>query len=86
MRINLNESIKVRLTNYGKDIYYHQFDEFNKRMGKEVCKPSFPKVDEDGYTKFQLWSFIELYGNYIGMCKKNVIQPLEIVYEGEEHE
>ena len=86
MRINLNESIKVRLTDYGKDIYYHQFDKLNERLNKEVCKPSFPKVDEDGYTRFQLWCFIELYGNYIGMCKKNVIQPLEIVYEGEEHE
>ena len=83
MRINLNERVKVALTDYGKDIYYHQFDEFNRHLGREVCKPSFPRVDEDGYTEFQLWAFIELYGPYIGIAKKNVIEPLEIVYEGE---
>ena len=86
IRINLNESVKVKLTDYGKDVYYHQYDELNRRVGREICKPSFPKVDEEGYTSFQLWSFIELYGYYIGMCKKSVIKPLEIVYEGEEHE
>ena len=83
IRININESVKVKLTDYGKDVYYHQYDELNRRVGREICKPSFPKVDEEGYTSFQLWYFIELYGNYIGMGKKNVIQPLEIVYEGE---
>lgn len=86
VRINLNEPIKVRLTDFGKDIYYHQYDDLNERCGKEVCKPSFPKTDKDGYATFQLWCFIELYGDYIGMGKKNVIQPLEIVYEGEEDE
>ena len=83
IRINLNETVKVKLTDYGKDVYYHQYDELNMRVGRELCKPSFPKVDEEGYTSFQLWYFIELYGNYIGMCKKSVIQPLEIVYEKE---
>lgn len=80
--INLNEVVKVKLTDYGKEIYYHRFDKVNKLAGREVCKPSFPKVDADGYSRFQLWDFIHLYGHYIGMAQKNVIEPLEIVYEG----
>lgn len=79
--INLNETVKVKLTNFGKEIFYHQYDFLNERCGKEVIKPSFPKTDEDGYTSFQLWGFIELYGAHIGIGKKNVIEPLEIVYE-----
>lgn len=79
--INLNETVKVKLTNLGQEIFYHQYDFVNERCGKEVIKPSFPKTDEDGYTSFQLWEFIELYGKHIGMRKKNVIEPLEIVYE-----
>ena len=78
-RINLNERIKVRLTDLGKDIYYHQFDDLNERAGRCVCKPEYPKTDEDGYTEFQLWVFIELYGKHIGMAKPNVIYPNEIV-------
>ena len=81
-KINLNETIKVKLTPYGADIYYKQFDELNKQRGREICKPHMPRIDKDGYTEFQLWHFIELYGDHIGMCKPNVIEPLDIVYCG----
>ena len=80
-RINLNEPIKVKLTDFGKEIYYHQYDRINQIAGREVCKPKFPKEDENGYTEFQLWCFMELYGEHIGMTLPNVIEPLEIVYE-----
>lgn len=79
-KINLNEIIKVKLTPYGAEIYYKQFDELNKQRGREICKPKMPRIDKDGYTEFQLWHFIELYGQHIGMCKPNVIEPLEIAY------
>ena len=81
-KINLNETIKVKLTPYGAEIYYKQFDEVNKQCGREICKPHMPRIDKDGYTEFQLWNFIELYGEHIGMCKPNVIEPLDIVYCG----
>lgn len=81
LRINLNEPIKVKLTDWGKEIYYHQYDRANQIAGREICKPSFPKEDENGYTEFQLWCFIELYGMHIGMTLPNVIEPLEMVYE-----
>lgn len=83
IRINLNESIKVKLTDWGKEIYYHQYDKVNQIAGREICKPSFPKEDENGYTEFQLWDFIQLYGIHIGMTLPDVIKPFEIVYEGE---
>ena len=81
IRINLNEPIKVKLTDWGKEIYYHQYDRTNQIAGREICKPKFPKEDENGYTEFQLWHFIELYGEYMVVTLPNVIEPLEIVYE-----
>lgn len=85
IRINLNERVKVKLTDLGKEIYYHQFDDFNRKLGRVVLEPSFPKVDEEGYSCFQLWHFIEIYGTHFGVTKPNVINPLEFVYEdGEE--
>lgn len=81
IRINLNEPIKVKLTDWGKEIYYHQYDRTNQIAGRKICEPKFPKVDENGYTEFQLWCFIELYGEHMGMTLPNVIEPLEIVYE-----
>lgn len=84
MKINLNESVKVKLTDLGKEIFYHQYDRINQIAGREICKPMFPKKDENGYTEFQLWYFIQLYGKYIGMTLPNVIEPLEIVYREEQ--
>ncbi len=81
IRINLNEPIKVKLTDWGKEIYYHQYDRINQIVGREICKPKFPKEDKNGYTEFQLWCFMELYGEHMGMTLPNVIEPLEIVYE-----
>jgi len=81
IRINLNEPIKVKLTDWGKEIYYHQYDRINQVAGRKVCEPKFPKEDENGYTEFQLWCFIELYGDHIGITLPNVIEPLDIVYE-----
>ena len=81
MRLNLNDNIKVKLTELGKDIYYHQYDRTNAFLGRELCKPSYPKVDEDGYTTFQLWCFMELYGVHMGMTLPNVIEPLDIVFD-----
>lgn len=81
IRINLNEPIKVKLTDWGKEIYYHQYDRANQIAGREICKPKFPKEDENGYTEFQVWCFMELYGEHMGMTLPNVIEPLEIVYE-----
>ena len=79
-KINLNETIKVKLTPYGAEIYYKQFDELNKQYAREICKSQMPRIDKEGYTEFQLWHFIELYGQHIGICKQNVIKPLDIVY------
>lgn len=82
-RINLNERIKVKLTDYGKEIYYHRFDDVFRQTELSVFKPEFPKTDEEGYTTFQLWDFIHIYGNYIDMGLPTVIEPLEIVYVGD---
>ena len=81
-KINLNGRIKVKLTPLGVKIYYHQYDELNKKIkenGGTQLEPRMPEIDKDGFTEFTLWHFMELYGEHIGMCKPNVIEPLNIV-------
>ena len=83
-KINLNDTVRFKLTDFGKDIYYHQFDELNEELktkGISPFKPEMPKVDADGFTSMQLWCFIELYGSHIGMARPNVIEPLDIYFE-----
>lgn len=81
--INLNEKIRVKLTDLGKGIYYHRFDHLNKTYGRNMYKPTYPIVDEDGYTSFQLWVFIGLYGPHMGMASPPVIENNTIIYDTE---
>lgn len=83
VKINLNERIKFKLTDYGKDIYYHQFDELNefiKQHGGKPIEPTMPEVDEEGYTEMQLWCFMNIYGKHMEMGCNNVLESLEIIY------
>lgn len=66
-KININDIVKVKLTDFGKEIYYHQFDELNASRGRAVIEPFYPKVNEDGYTSFQLWYLMDLYGRYLSI-------------------
>lgn len=89
--INLNDHIKVKLSDAGKDIYYHQYDEINRKLrllsGKPTTiKPTMPKVDTEGYTKFQLWEFMHLYGKYIMMGGESILETLNIIVCDEEKE
>ena len=86
MTINLNEFVKVKLNNYGKVIYCHQHDELNEFIKSKGCKPLeplLPKVDEDGYTEFQLWELMKLYGPHIGMGLPTPFEMNVVVYVGE---
>jgi hypothetical protein len=69
--VNLNEYIKVKLTDKGKEIYrnyYHYIDD------EDV--PTLD-VDEEGFCKFQLWEFMQIFGEHFHMggdlpCETNV--------------
>ena len=54
--INLNESVKVKLTDFGISLYKLRYN-------------NDPEKDEQGYTSFQLWTLMNIYGPYIGMAK-----------------
>lgn len=83
MKINLNDCIKVKLTDYGQQIYYNMWVEINKSIGKNVIEPYYKKVDDNGYSEFQLWDFMNIYGKFTFAGQNNVIDPIEIYFEDE---
>lgn len=66
---NLNDNIKVKLTEIG---YQHLADMHNELVGIIpnwiMVDSSFYKnmADKDGYTTFQAWEFIYKFGNKTG--------------------
>lgn len=88
-KLNLNSTVRFRLNDYGKDIFYHRFDELNERIvarGGKPLEPGFPKVDEHGFSEFQLWDFIEIYGEYIGMGRREFWEDLNFYIDDDELE
>lgn len=65
---NINDYVKVKLTEKGKYIYYHQFDDMNVDIIKMDGKPLNPielKYDDDGYVEFQMWHLMEIFGKHL---------------------
>lgn len=71
-KINWNDTIKVKLTEYGQDIYYHHYDDAIA-MGAKI-KRHYCKTDDKGFSELQLWAFMEIFGPYIGMTCPNVVE------------
>ena len=88
-KLNMNSIIKVKLTPCGADIFYHQFDELNKKVlnsGGRPIHPRMPKIDNEGFSKFQLHHFINLYGDYMTVGQKNVVEDISIYIDEEDLE
>lgn len=72
-KFNFNDSVKVRLTNFGIEILKQQHNELNSRIknrgGKGLGEFSV-NVDEEGYTTFQLWSLISKFGHVMQLGRE----------------
>ena len=57
-KTNLNNYIKVKLTEHGRKIYRNSF------ISIGLAEPRI-KVDEEGFTRFQIHDFISTFGEYL---------------------
>jgi hypothetical protein len=55
IQFNINDFVKVRLTDYGRDILRQKLD----------SRHSFEQVDAQGYTRFKLWELMNIFGLHI---------------------
>ena len=86
-KLNLNSTIGFRLNDRGKDIYYHKYDELNKYIvsqGGEPLERRYPDVDENGVSWFQLWQFMDIFGNHTGLGKPEFWKELNIYIKEED--
>lgn len=66
---NINNYVKVKLTEEGVRILESQYNEMLMQMTPEARKSmgpfKRPKVDKKGYSKFQLWVLMNHFGEYM---------------------
>jgi len=83
---NINDQIRVKLTDHGRKIHREQFEElraFCKKTSEWKYVP--PAEDENGWSSWQLWCLIDLFGAHVGMgCQSPFETNIEFcVSEGE---
>lgn len=69
IKVNINDVVKVKLTEHGIDILKKKHKEFFDVYGVGSAEYE-PKVDEQGYASFQIHRLIEELGPYVGIGKK----------------
>ena len=79
---NINDKIKVKLTEHGKAILEHEVaDTMNMLKNLNFSDDYFPyPEDEDGYTEFQLWNFMRLFGSHFCVGCPQIIENNEIIF------
>ena len=86
-KLNLNSTIGFCLNDRGKDIYYHKYDKLNEYIvsqGGEPLERRYPDVDENGISWFQLWQFMDIFGNHTGLGKPEFWKELSIYIKEED--
>jgi len=73
---NINLNVYVKLTDLGKQILVRYNNYYQNIQGARPYEDfndiPFIKTDKDGYTEFQMWNLMEIFGQYIGMGQPNV--------------
>ena len=74
---NINEIVKVKLTQKGKLVYLEHQIEIQKRFNRDRIKIDVPldvKVDSEGFSKFQLWEFMKIFGSHMYCGAEPIIE------------
>ena len=83
---NINDIIKVKLTQKGKLVYLEHQIEIQKRFNRDKIKIDVPlniEVDNEGFSSFQLWRFMEIFGSHMYCGAEPIIEGC-ILYLPEE--
>lgn len=84
MELNINENVKVKITEYGLKILEDNFNKLKKDFPSIDYSFEKPKVDEDGFSKMQLHEVMKTFGKYMYMGTTKYPIELSIIIEGKE--
>lgn len=80
MKFNINNYVKVKLTDHGKEILLKQAEEFRSEHPNIASYYELPKEDDEGFSKWQLHSLMYRLGHLMFICGENVIETeIEII-------
>ena len=80
MKVNINEYVKVKLTEEGFAILHQQHKDFWESVGKSGRPYIEPKVDAEGYSEFQFWNLMSEFGSHMRLGRLSPFEGGMIVF------
>lgn len=75
MMFNINDCVKVKLTDFGRKVHREEFDNLMQRLPPHASlQYRAPREDADGWSEWQLWILMETFGRY---CTLGGPEPFE---------
>lgn len=65
MKLNINQTVRVKLTDFGREILTQRAENLEKLYGFKVRSKPYPEEDAEGYSTWQLWHLMEDLGQYV---------------------
>ncbi len=82
MKFNINEYVKVKLTDEGREILNKKKQRFKREYNIDLN--FHKKEDEDGWSEWQMWDLMMTFGEHIHLgCKPPFETNIEIVVNEE---
>lgn len=80
VKININHTVRVKLTDLGRELHRKDHKDFWTANGRPDMKYFPPVTDADGWSRFQLWSLMQYFGKHLSL---GVVLPFdpEIEYD-----
>lgn len=68
VKFNLNDSVFVKMERKGYEIWIDFYNNiFEKEPQKNNLEYYISKADKNGYVKFQMWEFMQIFGPEINL-------------------
>ncbi len=67
IEFNVNQDVLVQLTEYGRSIHLNAHNDLNKLVPNKPLPYHPPKENEDGWSRWRMWSLMELFGPHINL-------------------
>lgn len=66
MKFNVNDRVRIKLNEHGLRLHRADWERWTSEAGLSR-KYTPPVIDEHGYSSFQLWHVMELFGPHMGL-------------------
>lgn len=80
IHFNINNEVKVKLNEKGKEIYLSHLKEISSEAECDYAR----KTNSYRYTTFQLWDLMKLFGDHMRLGEEPVFENNEIIFKEEQ--